>query len=159
MLFTFTANAQLIHVDGSKAVGLNFGYAPSSFNISTRLSLYKNSNLILRGSLEVESVSFKLSKANVLTASPEVMYTLKSFGEKVFLSAKCGLSTGVELLSNSTLAMKKSQFIVGESMGLCAEYYVSQRIMFNLDIDQRFYQLSKLGNASFITKLGINYNF
>lgn len=159
MLIAFTANAQLIHVDGSKAVGLIFGYAPSSFNISTRLSLYKNSNITLRGSLEVESVSFKLSKANVLTASPEVMYTLKTFGEKFFISAKGGLNTGIELLSNSTLAMRKSQFIVGESFGLCAEYYVSQKVMINLDFDQRFYQLSKLGDASFIVRLGINLNF
>ena len=31
--------------------------------------------------------------------------------------------------------------------------------MLNLDLDQRFFQLSKVGKASFIIKLGINYNF
>jgi hypothetical protein len=57
------------------------------------------------------------------------------------------------------LIKKESQFFVGENIGLCAEYYVTNKIMFNLDLDQRFFQLSKVGKASFIIKFGINYNF
>jgi hypothetical protein len=62
-------------------------------------------------------------------------------------------------MSNSILDKKKSQFFVGENLGLCAEYFISNKIMLNLDLDQRFFQLSKVGKASFIIQLGINFNF
>jgi len=155
----FGANAQLIHVAGSKAIGLNGGYVTNGFNVSSRLSLYLKSDITFRGSFDYERVKFKLSNAYSLTVNPDIMYTIKTFGENFFLSAKAGLITGAEFLSNSILGKSKSQFIIGENLGLCAEYYVSSKIMLNLDIDQRFFQMSKLGNASFTVKLGVNYNF
>jgi hypothetical protein len=87
------------------------------------------------------------------------MYTFYTLGDSFFFNVKGGILSGVEFISNSVLDKKKSQFFVGENIGLCAEYFISGKIMLNLDLDQRFFQLSKLGNASLIIKLGINYNF
>jgi hypothetical protein len=87
------------------------------------------------------------------------MYTFYNPGDKLFFNVKGGILTGVEFISNSILDKKKSQFFVGENIGLCGEYFITNRIMINLDFDQRFLQLSKVGNASFIIKFGINYNF
>lgn len=158
-LASFGANAQLIHVAGSKAIGFDGGYVTNGFNVSSRLSFYHKSDITFRGSFDYEGVKFKLSNAYSLTVNPDVMYTFRTFGENFFLSAKAGLITGAEFLSNSILDKSKSQFVIGENIGLCAEYYASSKIMLNLDIDQRFFQMSKLGNASFIVKLGVNYNF
>jgi hypothetical protein len=158
-LISSHASAQLIHVEGSKALGINYAYVKNGFNVSSRITLYKNNNLAFRGSIDFERVSFDLSKASIVYANPELMYTFYNPGEKLFFNVKGGLLTGAEFISNSILDKKKSQFIVGENIGLCAEYFISNKIMLNLDLDQRFFQLSKVGKASFIIQLGINYNF
>jgi hypothetical protein len=159
LIISVSAGAQLIHVEGSKALGINYAYVKNGFNVSSRITFYKSGNLAFRGSLDFERVSFDLSKASIVYANPEVMYTFYNPGDKLFFNVKGGLLTGVEFISNSVLDQKKSQFFVGENIGLCAEYFISGKIMLNLDFDQRFLQLSKVGNASFIIKIGMNYNF
>ena len=159
LIISVSAGAQLIHVEGSKALGVNYAYVKNGFNVSSRITFYKSGNLAYRGSLDFERVGFDLSKASIVYANPELMYTFYNPWDKIFFSVKGGFLTGVEFISNSVLDQKKSQFFVGENIGLCAEYFISNKIMLNLDLDQRFFQLSKLGNASLIIKLGINYNF
>ena len=159
LLISVSASAQLIHVEGSKAIGLDGGYVKNGFNVSSRITLYKNNNFAYRGSIDYERVDFAISKASIIYVNLELIYNFYTLGENFFLSAKGGILSGVEFLNNSVLDKKVSQFFVGENIGLCAEYYVNNKIMFNLDLDQRFFQLSKIGKASFIIKLGINYNF
>jgi hypothetical protein len=159
LIISVSAGAQLIHVEGSKALGINYAYVKNGFNVSSRISFYKSGNFAYRGSLDFERVSFDLSKASIVYANPEVMYTFYNPGDKLFFNVKGGLLTGVEFISNSVLDKKKSQFFVGENIGLCTEYFISGKIMLNLDFDQRFLQLSKVGNASFIVSIGMNYNF
>jgi hypothetical protein len=159
LIISVSAGAQLIHVEGSKALGINYAYVKNGFNVSSRITFYKSGNFAYRGSLDFERVSFDLSKASIVYANPEVMYTFYNPGDKLFFNVKAGFLTGVEFISNSVLDQKKSQFFVGENIGLCAEYFISGKIMLNLDFDQRFLQLSKVGNASFIIKIGMNYNF
>ena len=159
LLISTSASAQLIHVEGSKAIGLNAGYVKNGFNVSSRMTFYKNNNLVYRGSLDYERVNFDLSKASIIYANPELMYTFYTLGDSFFFNVKGGILTGAEFISNSILDKKKSQFFVGENIGLCAEYFISNKIMLNLDFDQRFFQMSKVGKASFIIQLGINYNF
>ena len=159
MLISASVSAQLIHVEGSKAIGLNAGYVKNGFNVSSRITLYQKNNIALRGSLDFEQVKFDISKASIVSANPELIYTFYTSGENFFFNLKGGILSGVEFISNSVLDKKKNQFFVGENLGLCTEYYLSNRIMLNLDLDQRFFQMSKVGNASFIIKLGMNYNF
>ena len=159
LLISASVSAQLIHVEGSKAFGLNAGYVNNGFNISSRITFYRNSNIALRGSLDFEQVKFDISKASIVYANPEFMYTLFTLGDDLFFSAKGGFLTGVEFISNSVLVQKESQFFVGENIGFCAEYYITNKIMLNLDLDQRFFQLSEVGKASYIIKLGMNLNF
>ena len=159
LLISVSVSAQLIHVEGSKAIGLNAGYVKNGFNVSSRITFYKSGNLAYKASLEYERVNFDLSKASIVFTNPELMYTFYTLGDKVFFNVKGGILTGVELINNSVLDKKKSQFFVGENIGLCAEYFISNKIMLNLDFDQRFFQLSKVGKASFIIQLGINFNF
>jgi opacity protein-like surface antigen len=159
LLISASSSAQLIHVEGSKAIGLDGGYVKNGFNVSSRITLYKNNNFAYRGSFDYERVDFAISKASIIYVNPELIYNFYTLGESFFLSAKGGILSGVEFISNSVLDKKESQFFVGENIGLCAEYYITNKIMLNLDLDQRFLQLSKVGKASFIIKLGINYNF
>jgi hypothetical protein len=159
LIISVSAGAQLIHVEGSKALGINYAYVKNGFNISSRITFYKSGNLAYRGSLDFERVGFDLSKASIVYANSELMYTFYNPWDKIFFSVKGGFLTGVEFISNSVLDKKMSQFFVGENIGLCAEYYISGKIMLNLDLDQRFFQMSKVGKASFIIGLGINYNF
>ena len=159
LLVSATASSQLIHVEGSKALGINGAYIKNGFNASSRITFYKSGNLAYRASLDYERVSFDLSKASIVFANPELMYTFYNPGNKLFFNVKGGILTGAEFISNSILDKKKSQFFVGENLGLCAEYFISNKIMLNLDLDQRFFQMSKVGEASFIIQLGINYNF
>jgi len=159
LIISVSAGAQLIHVEGSKALGINYAYVKNGFNVSSRITFYKSGNFAYRGSLDFERVHFDLSKASIVYANPEVMYTFYNPGDKLFFNVKGGLLTGAEFLSNSVLDQKKNQFFVGENIGLCAEYYISGKIMLNLDLDQRFFQMSRVGQASFIIRLGINYNF
>lgn len=158
-LISASTSAQLIHVEGSKAIGINGAYVKKGFNVSSRIAFYKNNNLVYRASLDYERVEFDLSKASIIYANPELMYTFYTLGDSFFFNVKGGILTGSEFISNSILDKKKSQFFVGENIGLCAEYFISNKIMLNLDFDQRFFQLSKVGKASFIIQLGINYNF
>ena len=159
LLISASVSAQLIHVEGSRAIGLNAGYVKDGFNISSRITLYQNNKIALRGSLDFEQVKFDISKASIVSANPEFMYTLFTLGDGLFFSAKGGFLTGVEFISNSVLVQKESQFFVGENIGLCGEYFITNKIMLNLDLDQRFFQLSKVGKASYIIKLGLNLNF
>jgi hypothetical protein len=159
LLISISTRAQLIHVDGTKALGINGAYVKNGFNISSRITFYKSGNLADRVSLDYERISFDLSQASVVYANPELMYTFYTLGEKVFFNIKGGILTGAEFISNSILDKKKNQFFVGENIGICAEYFISNKIMLNLDLDQRFFQLSKVGKASFIIKFGVNYNF
>jgi opacity protein-like surface antigen len=159
LLISVSASAQLIHVEGSKAIGLDGGYVKNGFNVSSRITMYQKNSIAYRGSLDFERINFTLSKVAITIVNPELIYNFYSLGENFFLSAKVGILSGVEFLSNSILVKKESQFFVGENIGLCAEYYATNKIMFNLDLDQRFFQLSKVGKASFIINIGINYNF
>jgi hypothetical protein len=159
LFISVSAGAQLIHVEGSKAIGINGGYVKNGFNASTRITFYKSGNLAFRGSLDFERVDFDLSKASIVYANPELMYTFYTLGDKLYFNVKGGFLTGVEFISNSVLDQKESQFFIGENIGLCAEYFITNKIMLNLDLDQRFFQMSKVGKASFILGLGINYNF
>jgi len=159
LIISVSAGAQLIHVEGSKALGINYAYVKNGFNVSSRITFYKNNNLAFRGSIDFERVRFDLSKVSIVYANPELMYTFYNPGDKLFFNVKGGVLTGAEFISNSILDKKKSQFFVGENIGLSAEYFISNKIMLNLDFDQRFLQMSKVGKASFIIQLGINYNF
>ena len=159
LILSVSSGAQLIHVEGSKALGINYAYVKNGFNVSSRITFYKNNNLAFRGSIDFEIVRFDLSKASIVYANPELMYTFYNPGNKLFFNIKGGILTGVEFISNSILDKKKSQFFVGENLGLCAEYFISNKIMLNLDLDQRFFQMIKVGKASFIIQLGINFNF
>jgi hypothetical protein len=159
LLISASTSAQLIHVEGSRAIGLDGGYVKNGFNVSSRITMYQKNSIAYRGSLDFERINFTLSKVVITSVNPELIYNFYSLGENLFLSAKGGILSGVEFLSNSVLDKKVSQFFVGENIGLCAEYYVTNKIMFNLDLDQRFFQLSKVGKASFIIRFGINYNF
>ena len=159
LIFSASMSAQVIHVEGSKAIGLNGGYIKNGFNVSSMITLYEKNSMALRGSFDFEQVSFDISKASIVYVNPEFMYTFYTLGDRFFFNVKGGILSGVEFLSNSILEKKESQFFVGENIGLCAECYISNKIMLNLDFDQRFFQLSKVGKASFIVKFGINYNF
>jgi len=159
LLISVSVSAQLIHVEGSKAIGLNAGYVKNGFNVSSRITLYQKNSIAYRGSIDFERVSFDISKASIMYANPEIMYTFYTLGDNFFFNVKGGILSGAEFISNSVLDKKKSQFFVGENIGLCAEYFISGKIMLNLDLDQRFFQLSKVGKASFIIRFGINYNF
>lgn len=159
LIISVSAGAQLIHVEGNKALGINYAYVKNGFNVSSRFSFYKGGNFAYRGSLDFERVDFDLSKASIVFANPELMYTFFNPWDRLFFNVKGGFLTGVEFISNSVLDKKKSQFFVGENIGLCTEYFMTNKIMLNLDFDQRFLQLSKIGNASFIIKIGMNYNF
>ena len=159
LIISVSASAQLIHVEGSKALGINYAYVKNGFNVSSRLTFYKNNNLSFRASIDFERVRFDLSKASIVYANPELMYTFYNPGDKLFFNIKGGVLTGAEFISNSILDKKKSQFFIGENIGLSAEYFISNKIMLNLDFDQRFFQMSKVGKTSFIIGLGINYNF
>jgi len=159
LLISTSASAQLIHVEGSKAIGLNAGYVKNGFNVSSRISLYQKNSIAYRGSFDFERVSFDISKVSIISANPELMYTFYNPWDKLFFNVKGGILTGVEFINNSVLDKKKSQFFVGENIGLCAEYFILNKIMLNMDLDQRFFQLSKIGKASFIIRFGINYNF
>jgi len=159
LLISITSSAQLIHVEGTKAIGINGAYVKNGFNVSSRITFYRSGNLAYRTSLDYERVSFDLSKASIVFANPELMYAFYTLGDRVFFNVKGGILTGAEFISNSILDKKKSQFIVGENIGICTEYFISNKIMLNLDLDQRFFQLSKVGKASFIIRFGINYNF
>src|SRR5664280_3909049 len=159
LIFSASLNAQVIHVEGSKAIGLNGGYIKNGFSVSSRITLYEKNSMALRGNFDFEQVSFDISKASIVYVNPEFMYTFYTLGDNFFFNVKGGIFSGVEFLSNSMLEKKESQFFVGENIGLCAEYYISNKIMFNLDLDQRFLQLSNVGKASSIIRLGINYNF
>ena len=158
-LISASLSAQLIHVEGSKAIGISGGYVKNGFNVSPRINLYRSNNITYRASIDFERVKFDISKASIVFANPEFMYTFYTSGEKFFFSAKGGFLAGVEFINNPVLDKKKNQFFVGEDIGFTAEYYLTDKIMLNLDLDQRFFQLSKIGKASFIIKLGINYNF
>jgi hypothetical protein len=140
LLISITSSAQLIHVDGTNAIGIGGAYVKNGFNVSTGITFYKSDNLAYRTSLDYERVSFELSKASIVYANPELMYTFYTLGDKVFLNVKGGALTGAEFISNSILDKKKSQFIVGENIGICAEYFISNKIMLNMDLDQRFFQ-------------------
>jgi hypothetical protein len=159
LIISASVSAQLIHVEGSKALGINGAYVKNGFNVSSMITFYKRGNLAYRVSLDYERVTFDLSKVSIIYANPELMYTFYTLGDSFFFNVKGGILTGVEFLSNSILDKKKSQFFVGENIGFCAEYFISNKIMLNLDLDQRFFQLSKVGKASFIIRFGINYNF
>lgn len=159
LILSVSSGAQLIHVEGSKALGINYAYVKNGFNVSSRITFFKSGNLAYRASLDYESVDFDLSKASIVYANPELMYTFYNPGDKLFFNVKGGVLTGAEFISNSILDKKKSQFFVGENLGLCAEYFISNKIMLNLDLDQRFFHMSKVGKTSFIIGLGINYNF
>ena len=159
LLISTSASAQLIHVEGSKAIGLNAGYVKNGFNVSSRITLYQKNSIACRGSIDFERVSFDISKASIIYANHEIMYTFYTLGDNFFFNVKGGILSGAEFISNSVLDKKKSQFFVGENIGLCAEYFISNKIMLNLDLDQRFFQHSKVGKASFIVKFGINYIF
>ena len=159
LLISITSSAQLIHVEGTKAIGIIGAYVKNGFNVSSRITFYKSGSLAYRASLDYERVSFDLSKASIVFANPELMYTFYTLGDKVFFNVNGGILTGAEFISNSILDKKKSQFFIGENIGICAEYFISNKIMVNMDLDQHFFQLSKIGKASFIIKLGINYNF
>jgi hypothetical protein len=159
LIFSASLSAQVIHVEGSKAIGLNGGYIKNGFSVSSRITLYEKNSMALRGSFDFERVPFDISKASIVYVNPEFMYTFYTLGDNFFFNVKGGILSGVEFLSNSILDKNESQFFVGENIGLCAEYYISNKIMLNLDFDQRFFQLSKVGKASFIIKFGINYNF
>lgn len=159
LLISTFVSAQLIHVEGSRALGINGAYVKNGFNVSSRITFYKNNNLAYRMGLDYEKVSFDLSKASIVFANPELMYTFYTLGDTFFFNVKGGILSGVEFISNSVLDKKKSQFFVGENVGLCAEYFLLSKIMINFDLDQRFLQLSKVGKASFMVELGINFNF
>jgi len=159
LLISITSSAQLIHVEGTKAIGIGGAYVKNGFNVSSRITFYKSGTLAYRASLDYERVSFDLSKASIVYANPELMFTFYTLGDKFFFNVKGGILTGAEFISNSILDKKKTQFFVGENIGICTEYFISNKIMLNLDLDQRFFQLSKVGKASFIIKFGINYNF
>jgi hypothetical protein len=159
LLISASASAQLIHVEGNKAIGLDGGYVKNGFNVSSRITFYKSGNLAYKASLEYEMVNFDLSKASIVFTNPELMYTFYTLGDKIFFNVQGGILSGVEFISSSILNKKESQFFVGENIGICAEYFISNKIMLNLDFDQRFFQLSKIGKASFIIRFGINYNF
>jgi hypothetical protein len=159
LIISVSADAQLIHVEGSKALGFNYGYVKNGFNVSSRITFYKSGDLVYRGNLDFERVSFDLSNASIVYANPELMFTFYNPGDKLFFNVKGGFLTGVEFISNSVLNKKKSQFFIGENIGFCVEYFITNKVMLNLDLDQRFFQLSKVGNASFIIKIGLNYNF
>jgi hypothetical protein len=159
LIISVSAGAQLIHVEGSKALGINYAYVKNGYNVSSRITFYKSGNLTYRGSLDFERVDFDLSNATIVYANPELMYTFYNPLDKLFFNVKGGFLTGVEFISNSVLDKKKSQFFVGENIGLGTEYFITNKIMLNLDFDQRFLQLSKIGSTSFIIKIGMNYNF
>jgi hypothetical protein len=158
-IISVSAGAQLIHVEGSKALGINYAYVKNGFNVSSRITFYKSGNLAFRGSIDYERVSFDLSKASIVYTNPELMYTFYNPEDKLFFNVKGGILTGAEFINNSVLDKKENQFFIGENIGLCVEYFISSKIMLNLDFDQRFLQLSKIGSASFIVKIGMNYNF
>jgi hypothetical protein len=158
-LISASLSAQLIHVEGSKAIGIYGAYVNNGYNVSSRFTFYKKSNLAFRGSLDFERVGFDISKASIIYANPDLIYTFYSLGDNFFFNVKGGFLSGIEFISNSVLDKKESQFFVGENIGICAEYFISNKIMLNLDLDQRFFQLSKVGKASYIVKLGINLNF
>src|SRR5664280_2879385 len=103
LLISASASAQLIHVEGSKAIGLDGGYVKNGFNVSSRITFYKSGNLAYRASLDYERVSFDLSKASIVFVNPELMYTFYTLGDKVFFNVKGGILTGVELINNSVL--------------------------------------------------------
>ena len=96
LFLSASASAQLIHVEGSKAIGLDGGYVKNGFNVSSGITLYKNNNFAYRVSLDYERVDFAISKASIIYVNPELIYNFYSLGENFFLSAKGGILSGVE---------------------------------------------------------------
>jgi len=85
LIISVSTSAQLIHVEGSKALGINGAYVKNGFNVSSRITFYKNNKLAYRGSLDYERVGFDLSEASIIYSNPELMYTFYYPGDSFFL--------------------------------------------------------------------------
>ena len=48
LIISVSAGAQLIHVEGSKALGINYAYVKNGFNVSSRITFYKSGNLAFK---------------------------------------------------------------------------------------------------------------
>lgn len=151
--------SQLKHVQGINSIGVNYGVIKNGFSTNFVYTNYLKSNMIIKAAFIYENVSFKLSKYDAYYLNSEFHYTLTNFNYTVFINAKGGLICGYEFMSNDIIERKLKQFILGESIGLSTEILIGSKFFLNLDAEQRFFQMSKIGSMSMILKLGINYNF
>lgn len=151
--------SQLKHVQGINAVGSNFSYVKNGYGLNLVYTNYLRNDMILKGGFIYEKVSFKLSSFSAFYLNPEFHYTLANLNYNIFFNAKGGVLIGLESSGNEILSKKINQFILGEAFGLSTEILIGSKIFLNLDAEQRFFQMSKIGKTSFIMKIGINYNF
>lgn len=155
----WSSKAQLRHIEGFKAVGLNGGAVNNGYTISATYYHYLASRQILKAELAYEHVSFNYTPWNVFYVEPQYLYTAWKYKSWYFLDLKAGLLLGLENGKNDILNDKKTNFFIGEDFGLENEFFINDNISFSLSFSQRFIQKSDLGSLSWVVKSGINYNF
>jgi len=84
LLLSASSSAQLIHVAGSKAIGIDGGYVKNGFNLSSKITMYKNNNFAYRGSIDYERVDFAISKASIIYVNLELIYNFYTLEKTSF---------------------------------------------------------------------------
>jgi hypothetical protein len=151
---------KLVHKKGNEQYSLGYGIVKNGWNIDAAYGKYLSKDWLFRTDFIYETVNLGLTTVNAWYVSPEFNYCIDKVSNTIYINVKAGAVVGDETAVNKIMVNKNlSQIVFGEKAGLKLEYFISTDISFNIDVEQRFINNSRIGTLTGNAYVSISYNF
>jgi len=151
---------KLVHKKGNEQYSLGYGIVKNGWNIDAAYGKYLSKDWLFRTDFIYETVNLGLTTVNAWYVSPEFNYCIDKVSNRIYINVKAGAVVGDETAVNKIMVNKNlSQIVFGEKAGLKLEYFISTDISFNIDVEQRFINNSRIGTLTGNAYVSISYNF
>lgn len=150
-------DAQLRYVAGSQSMGLGFGITKDAKQLHGNYKKMLRNKIGVGAGISYEWFDFKVNDADQIYVNPFGWYMIKKFNEVIFFNIKGGLLMGYETSTNKTFDESKSGVYWGQNIGLNCEFYLTNKLTIDGNIEQRFFQKSIFGHKSYLISLTLNY--
>ena len=145
--------AQLVHNKGTKAFGAGVGIIDKGNQLNVQMQWYTSRNTFWQTQVYYDQATLNLSTHKLYVAQAQYNYSMIKFLNRCYLNVQVGLGFGYENIQSNVMNEEKNGAVITETGGILLESHITKKIKLDVSANQRFYQFSNAGFASW------NYQF
>jgi hypothetical protein len=127
-------------VKGIDMWGINTGILSEGYILGVSWQKYLDRHLSVKAGGIYEFYYIPNFKYNLYALHADGQFTFLSNNKNLYFNLTAGVISGVDNLYSESISLDKRKFVIGEKVGLNAEFYIKHNMKIDFGVFQRFFQ-------------------